>query len=267
MARSCRTLVPPQARSPGTHVHAIDLPAPLGAIVATTDPRRLVVAARNGLWIIGLDGKVLHRFADPENERDEIAYNDCKTDRNGRLWVGTHHLAESDARSALWSLASDGGARLADAGFVVSNGPAVSADGTTLYFNDSVGLRTLAYDLSPDDAGPRNSRVFATFPAEARLPDGATVDNAGCLWVGHWGEGRVSRLSPDGALIGTLRLPCPNVTSVAFAGADLRHLVVTTARDGLSAVDQERFPLSDRVFIGRSAVAGLAEPLFVIGGF
>lgn len=243
-----------------TTVVTVDLPAPLGAIVATDDPDRLVVSARSGLSVIRLSGDVERTLTDPEAGRDEIAYNDCKMDRFGRLWIGTHHVPETEPRGVLWCLPPEGAPRIADAGFPVSNGPAVSPDGRRLYFNDSVGRRTFVHDLDPDDPLPRNRRLFVAH--ENGLPDGATVDAEGGVWIAFWAGGRVARFAPDGRETMSIALPCPNVTSVAFAGDDLATLLITTAREGMSAEDLATHPDAGHVFTCAPGEIGLAEPLF-----
>ena len=243
---------------------AVDLAVPLGALIATDDPDRVLVSAPNGLSVMTLAGEIERVLVDPESGRDEIAYNDCKMDRFGRLWIGTHHLGESAPRGALWCCDADGKVRLADAGFPVSNGPAVSPDGSVLYFNDSVGRRTFAYDLSRDAPLARNRRVFAAYSEDEGLPDGVTVDAAGGIWVAHWGGARVTRLTPDGRRDRTIALPCPNVTSVAFCGEALDRLVITTAREGMSEEELAAQPLAGHVFACTPGETGIAEPLFAL---
>lgn len=245
-----------------TVVREIDLPAPLGAIVATDDPDRLIVSARNGLSVITLAGEVEGLLVDPERGRDEIAYNDCKVDRFGRLWIGTHHLPERDPRGALWAYSGHGMPQLADAGFAVSNGPAVSPDGRLLYFNDSVGRKTFVYGIDAADPLPRNRRVFASYVPEEGLPDGMTVDEEGGVWVAHWGGGRVTCFTAEGQVSLTIRLPCPNVTSVAFAGEALDRLVITTAQDGMTAEELAACAEAGRTFVCSPGYRGVADPLF-----
>jgi sugar lactone lactonase YvrE len=56
------------------------------------------------------------------------------------------------------------------------------------------------------------------------------LDVEGCLWIAHWGAGRVSRFTPDGKLDRTLDLPATNITNVAFAGDHLDRMFVTSAK-------------------------------------
>jgi xylono-1,5-lactonase len=124
-----------------TEHHALQLQSPLGALVATTDPNTVMVSHRCGIVTYDIRNQVVAPFSDPEAGRDAVAYNDGKVDRYGRLWVGTSHLDEREARGALWCVEPDGTGTLGDAGFVVSNGPAFSPDGSKLYFNDTLARK------------------------------------------------------------------------------------------------------------------------------
>ena len=54
----------------------------------------------------------------------------------------------------------------------------------------------------------------------------------------------VERYDPDGKLAQVLKLPVPRVTSLAFGGAALDLLCITTARLGLSEAQVREAPLS-----------------------
>jgi xylono-1,5-lactonase len=247
-----------------TNVMEIKLTGPLGAIAATTNPKRLIISHVHGLSTLDIKTGDTVFFADPERGRDAIIYNDCKCDRFGRLWVGTSHNREQEARGALWCVLPNGESYLADAGFTVSNGPAFSLDGKTMYFNDSAGRKTFAYDLSRDDPHPRNRRVFVDYTVEEGMPDGLTVDTENCLWVAHWGGACVTRLSSSGQRLGTIAVPAPHVTTVGFGGKDLDRLYIASARDGLSDEMLENWPQSGDLFMCIPGVTGVSEPLFAL---
>jgi sugar lactone lactonase YvrE len=103
---------------------------------------------------------------------------------------------------------------------------------------------------------------FATFPRFRGLPDGATVDAEGGLWVAHWDGWRVSRVRPDGTLDRSIRLPIPRPTCCAFGGDDLGTLFITSARTGLDDETLACAPRSDGLFSLRGGVFGLREPRF-----
>jgi xylono-1,5-lactonase len=245
-----------------TTVMDVKLEGPLGAIAATTNPGLLIVSHLKGLSTLDIETGATAFFSDPEKGRDAIIYNDCKCDCFGRLWVGTSHCREQEARGALWCVLPNGEAFLGDAGFAVSNGPAFSLDGGTMYFNDSAGRKTFAFDISGGDPHPRNRRVLVSYGEEEGMPDGLTVDAEGCLWVAHWGGSRVTRISAGGERLAVLDVPAPHVTTVGFGGDDLATLYITTARDGLSAEMLEKWPQSGDLFVVSPGVSGVPEPLF-----
>ena len=245
-----------------TEVREIRLNAPLGAIVATTNSDILMITHADGISALNISTNETKLFAQPEGQRDAIIYNDCKVDRWGRLWVGTSHSKEKEPRGGLWCVLPDGMSYLGDAGFVISNGPAFSLDGRVMYFNDSVGRQTLAYDISKNDPYPRNRRLFVSYDAEEGLPDGVTVDSENCLWVAHWGGSRVTRISPSGLRLETVLVPAPQVTTAGFGGMDLSTLYITTARDGLNEDQLRSYPQSGDLLSLRTAANGVLEVLF-----
>ena len=245
-----------------TLVSEIKLRAPLGAIVATTNPDILMITHADGVSSLSIQTGETKFFAHPEGQRDAIIYNDCKVDRWGRLWVGTSHYKEKEARGALWCVLNDGACFLSDAGFAISNGPAFSLDGTIMFFNDSLGRQTFAYDITPLDPYPRNRRVLVEYTGDEGLPDGLTVDAEDCLWVAHWGGSRITRISPKGERLRTVKVPAPHVTTVGFGGEHLKTLYITTARDGLSDEALKQWPQSGDLFACDVKTAGVPEPLF-----
>lgn len=242
-----------------TSAHPLPLPPPIGSFVLTDDPDIAVLAHRHGLSFLNLATLALTPFCDPERGRADIIYNDVKMDRFSRLWVGTSHVKEKDPRGALWCVTSKGEATLVDVGFAVSNGPAFSPDGQTMYFNDSMAQQTLAYDVDPEKPNARNRRVFATYAGDEGYPDGLITDAEGCLWSAQWAGARLIRLAPDGRSLSHHAIPSGHVTTMAFAGSTL---YITTARDGLDEATLQRLPLSGSLFALPTTVTGIVEPRF-----
>lgn len=222
--------------------------------LAFGDDGRLLLAFDRGLFRFDPRDSALAEFSDPNQQRAAIGYNDGKVDRSGHLWIGTFDVAEAAPRAILYRLDADGGWQIGDSGFVVCNGPAFSPRGDVLYFNDTIGRQTLAYDL---DGGGRLSRrrVLQSFADEDGMPDGLCVDAEGCVWCALYGGGKVVRLSPTGERLDTLPLPVPNVTACCLGGPDLRTLFVTTGRTNEEAKDD-----GGALFATSVDVAGLVEP-------
>ncbi len=239
----------------------LPLQAPIGSIAATTNPKQLIIAHRNGLSLLHLDTLALEPFCDPEAGRADIIYNDIKTDRFGRLWVGTSHAKEQDPRGALWCVKDRKTFALADAGVAISNGPAFSPDGTTMYFNDSAGRKTFAYDIDAGHMQAANRRVLRSYTESEGMPDGVVVDAAGNLWCAMWAGAAILHVSPKGSLIGKIDIAAWNVTTLCFAG---HEIFITTATDTTPPDMRAKFPDTGSLFRLATDATGLPEPLFAI---
>jgi xylono-1,5-lactonase len=240
----------------------IRLPPPIGSIAATTNPDLLLLAHCGGLSLLDVRSMEMTFYCDPEAGRDAIIYNDIKVDRWGRLWVGTSHVKEQEERGALWCVESAKRWALADAGFAVSNGPAFSLDGSTMYFNDSTRRKTYAYDIASDHLGARNRRVLIQHAEQDGMPDGAVVDSADNIWTAQWAGSAVLKFDRAGHRLERIAVPSVHVTTLCFGGADLKYPLVTTATDGATPDQLKAQPLSGSIFTFENAVEGVRESLF-----
>ena len=225
----------------GLAIHRLEIETGARTFWPTPAQAGFIVPARGGGLICGLqDG--LYRF-DPasggfarisavEADRPGNRINDGFVDPEGRLWFGTMHDGENAATGSLYSWTGPGDPILRDTDYSITNGPAVSPDGRTLYHTDSAAKTIYAFDLASDGA-LSGKRVFAR--TDDSHPDGMAVDAEGSVWVALFGGWRIDRYSPAGAVIGSVALPCANITKLAFGGEDLRTAYVTTARLHLSA--------------------------------
>lgn len=225
---------------------------------------RLLLAVDSGLVLFDPATGATRPFADPNERRPGVGYNDSKLDRQGRLWVGTYDLPETEPRGILYGVESSGRYAVGDSGFAVCNGPAFSPDGGTMYFSDSMGKRVLAYDVDPETLRLANRRPFASFADGEGVPDGLTVDAEGCLWCAQYGAGRMTRFAPDGAVKSVHELPCPVVTAPAFGGPNMTTLFVTTGwSPGVSRAEDEKTE-GGAVFALETGIRGIPEPVFAI---
>jgi xylono-1,5-lactonase len=178
-------------------------------------------------------------------------------DAAGRLWFGSMHDGESAPTGALHRLGAGATPLRQDAGYCISNGPALSLDGGTLYHTDTLQRLIYAFDVSADGTLSRR-RVLIRIAEQDGYPDGTTVDSQGDLWVALWGGWGVQQYSPQGVARQRLRLPCAHVTKAAFGGADLCTLYITTARKGLTPKQLAAQPLAGALFAARVGTPGLA---------
>ena len=231
-------------------------------------PGRLLAAFETGLaWFEPASGAV-DWIARPEAGGPEASgtgrrFNDGRTDRSGRFWVGT--MVEDEARAgaasaSLWRFDNVAGLVACEAGISISNSLASSPDGRTLYFADTPGRAIHAYDLDPATGAIGRKRLFAE--VERGYPDGATVDAEGCLWSARWGGGEVVRHAPDGRVLEVVGTPAAQPTCVAFGGPDLSLMFVTSATESLTAEARAAQPLAGAVFVYETGAVGLAEVPF-----
>lgn len=184
--------------------------------------------------------------------------NDATVDYAGRLWLGTMDENEASETGALYCL-DRGILHSTPAKAIVTNGPAVSSDGRSLYFVDSVRRQIWRFAVE-EGPGIGSPELFLQFDSADGHPDGVVLDSEGCLWVALWDGWSVRRFAPDGTLLIQVDLPCARVTKIAFGGPDLRTAFVTTARVGLDAKQLRQQPLAGALFAFDVPVAGSALP-------
>ena len=239
-----------------------------GAQQSWPAPERIgfLLPARGGTLIAGLKTG-LHKF-NPETGNFTLLHvvephapnnrlNDGFVDSQGFLWFGSMDDNEEEPSGALYQL-NDSGCIRRDPGYVVTNGPAESPDGSVLYHTDTLAGMIYAFDRTRTGS-LSNKRVFARFAPGSGFPDGPIVDAEGCLWTGVFGGWGLQRYSPQGELLQTIRLPCSAVTKAAFAGDDLKTLYITTAHVALDAEQRRQQPLAGGLFRARVDVPGLPQ--------
>jgi D-xylonolactonase len=221
----------------------------------------MVMGMELALWHVDDAGAPLRELAAIGGDRD-CRTNDATVDPRGRLWFGTMDLGE---RAPTGQVHVYDGATLRVAGgrCPITNGPAISPDGGTLYHVDTLGGRIEAFDIRDRDT-LEVGRVFAAIDPADGTPDGVTVDSEGCVWVGLWGGWALRRYSADGELLAVVPIPCANVTKLAFGGADLRTAFVTTARAGLSEDAVREQALAGALFAFAAPAPGLPLPAVAI---
>jgi sugar lactone lactonase YvrE len=187
--------------------------------------------------------------------------NDGRTDRAGNFVFGTLNEDASKAPvGSFYQFSSAHGLRRLDLpGVAISNSICFSPDGSLMYFCDSLERRIRCGDYDPLSASVTNVRDFVRLGDGDGLPDGSMVDAEGGLWNAEWGRSRVRRYTPDGHVDREIAVPVRNPTCVAFGGARLDQLFVTSSRQEMTDDALRRMPQAGGVFRAAIDSRGLAD--------
>ena len=231
-------------------------------------PSFIVPAADGGLLVGSRDrvhrlehgqlGRVIATIPQPSTNRT----NDATVDPFGRVWFGTLDETERAPIGAVWCLAH-GTLHRAGGAAIVTNGPAVSADGRVLYHVDTLRRTIWRFPLRPEPE-LSDGEVFVQLTDDEGYPDGVSIDSEDCLWVALWDGWGVRRYAPDGRLLLHLPFPCARVTKLALGGPQRRTAYVTTARTGLDAAQLTAQPMAGSLFRFEAPAAGLALPAAIV---
>jgi L-arabinonolactonase len=236
------------------------MPERVGGITLKQGGGALVTLA-SGLFDFDFVSEALvRRLASPH--APNIAMHESGVDPHGHFWVGGINLeiGPDNLNPGGVSLCRlDGGSLVEQlSGISCANGLAFAPDGSTLYFSDSPTRRCDRYPLSPSGTlGPRET--FFELKDGEGFVDGATVDSEGGYWATLVSVGRLRRYLPDGTADLEVILPFNNPTKVAFGGADMRQLFITSMSESMGGTNP--LALDGGLFAFDAGVAGLPEPM------
>jgi sugar lactone lactonase YvrE len=202
-----------------------DVPAMIGSM-ALRERGGAIVALPDGIHALDFASGAVAPFAvfDPADPAVQLA--DGKVDRAGRFVFGTSHRQAKEPIGGLYALGTDGTIVQLDRELILGNGPCFSPDDRTLYHADSMRHAIYAYDYDLATGAASNRRLFFDSSAYGPIPDGATIDAAGDMWVAICEGGAVLRLSPEGEVKQVIEMPTRLPASCMFFGPKLDRLFV-----------------------------------------
>ncbi len=226
--------------------------------------KRMIAGTRMGFAFIDLESGDFEELGDPEGDgrMNAVRMNDGKVDRRGRFWCGSMEDPGYGEVASLYRFDLDHSVHKMEGPVCISNAICWSPDDTVMYFADSLKKTIWAYDFDIASGAIENRRDFLIIGDDEGVPDGATVDADGFLWVAHMRGGKVCRYDPDGKREREVQFPVSLTSCPAFGGQDLSTLYVTTASSRFEAADFEREPAAGSLFAVETDVKGLPEPVF-----
>ena len=220
----------------------------------------LILAFQGGIGRFNLNTGSIEWLLDLEKEKANHRCNDGACDRSGRLWVGTLEMNFQQGAGALYCIDKKLNIKKKIDGVTISNGITWSPDNKKLYYIDTPTQKVQCYQFDEEKAEIVFEKTAIEIPKESGSPDGMAIDEEGMLWIAHYGGSGVYRWNPEnGKLMDQIMLPVPHITSCAFVGESLDHLLITTARENLSESQLEQYPESGSSFYIPMQVKGIAK--------
>lgn len=237
------------------------LPKKGGCACLTDDENLLIVALADAFATLDLRNGRCEEFVAVPQPRPAIRLSDGRADRLGGFVVGSAVTDFAGQDGALYRLTPDRNVEILRDGMMLSNAICFGRDGGEMYFTDT--RSAIVHKAGYSAAGPLQAvRPFADARSHGASPDGATVDSKGGLWVAQIRTGDIVRFAPDGKFDFKIQMPVPHVTSVAFGGANLDILYVTTVRETGMQIRSDH-PLAGGLFAVRGlGFTGLPEGVF-----
>ena len=174
-------------------------------------------------------------------------FNDMCIDPAGGLWVGVMHKGLLATRGSLYYAADIDATpvRVAD-GLGIPNGMVFDADGARLFVIDTLPRNLIAYPANLRDGSLGEPVIVTDFMGIPGKPDGMARAADGSFWVAMWGGGCVVQIAADGALLQTVKLPAPHVSSACVDPGG--RVWASTSRMRLSEQQLSDAPASGGLF-------------------
>lgn len=212
-------------------VKAFDLSL-TGAAVRDNQDLLVCGSGLKGLLNLSADGKI-HPLANEFESQPLNSLNDVTIDSQGRIyWTDPVGSSRDNPTGKVFRLTPDGKVSLILEHLAFPTGIEVDPGGTSLIVMESQTCRVLKYSIPAGEEPFGAPRVL--YDVGGTGGDGCAFDGSGNLWFADFhrretGQGRVTVISPEGELIGSVGIPAKVVSNVAFGGEKFDELYCTTA--------------------------------------
>lgn len=198
------------------------------------DGRLAVVSVHDGKLMVLSDQGALNEIADMQSLTG-FPCNDMVISDDGTAYIGSAGSGWDETRSPgpgnissfgfIVAVPHGGKPRIAAQRVTFPNGPAITSDGRTLIFAETLGFRLTAWDINPDGT-LSNQRLWADLGVPT---DGICLDDEGCAWVAvpyfEWGgPGGYVRVAEGGELKQRIDVDGYGAFACTLGGPDMRTL-------------------------------------------
>jgi len=228
--------------------------------LAVCDDGRLLLATETSLFSYDLDSQQFHimcKLPIAENMRT----NDGGVSPTGEFWISTMEKSPSGHLGEIYSIDSQLEITKQATGIAIPN--------TMCWLNEDEFLLSDSFDQImykvPIEAGKLQyfqKKEFINLTSSKATPDGGAIDERGFVWNAQWGGSKVVCYDTKGIAVDQILLPVPQPSSCCFGGPVGKHLLITTAREGLSKEELLKYPLSGSIFCVELDVKGAKIPKF-----
>jgi len=241
-----------------------DTPERLCCFAPRANGQGLVAAFESGFAFYTPEAQKLEWIEKIEANNPGTRLNDGRTDRQGRLWAGTMVENQDTASQSgcLYCLDHDLTVRRTIGELVIPNSLCWSPDGTTMYHTDTPTRQINKYDYDVLTGRFGQASIFTETEQDC-YPDGSIIDSQGYLWNAQWGGGQIVRYAPNGKIDQVVTVPTSQPSCVAFGGAKLNLLFITSAWQDLDDAARTADPEAGNFFIYETEYVGLIESGFI----
>lgn len=252
-------------RIPNQEIQCFKTPERLCAFGLCQEENWILAAFETGFAFYNFfSGEIKWIARPPELQRGSgLRLNDGRMDRSGRFWCGA--MREDDAKNGsyacLYCLDSNLRLTVHERRIGISNGICWSPCGEKFFFADSSKQEMYEYAFDSLEGRISDRKLFSRTDAGI-APDGAVTDTEGSLWSAKWGGSAIVGYSPCGMVNTRISTPASQPTCIGFGGRELDIMFVSSAKQGLSHQQLEAEADAGNLFLYKSSVKGIAEPLF-----
>ncbi len=216
------------------------------SVILLVSEQKVVLASEHGIAEYEFSTGGFTVVISIEKNLPGMRSNDGSVDSCGRYWVGTMQKHVSSSAGSIYCVEPKGSVTKVLGDIGIPNTMLWLSD-TELLIADSFIQIIYLCKVDPCSSEILSKSIWLDLSGQKAVPDGSCLDSNGNVWNAQWDGFRVVKYSSKGEELMSIKLPVPRPTSCAITD-DGSRLFVTSAKEGLSLKDLDKFPLSGSTF-------------------